>query len=100
MTIVSPPELKCKKCFTINVPNVDEFEDPSTSSSERNMGEEREFTWELEMECSKCKSPLSITISGWEYPVGILNYQETKATGCLVSKDPVLNVVFDDEDSY
>jgi len=97
MKIVKPPVLKCKKCSTINTPSIEEFDGPEIESNERNMGYESEFTWQYTGNCERCNNAHEVTISAWEYPVGILNYQEIEHKGCTISEQPTLEVVFNEE---
>ena len=95
MKITHPPVLKCKTCFAINKPTIEDFENPETQSYDRNMGPEIEFLWTLDFECEKCKSELTVQISGWEYPIGIMNYQVTEVSGCSIAEEALLEVEFD-----
>jgi hypothetical protein len=48
--------------------------------------------------CDKCKNELKITIEGYEYPVGILNYQEFNTEGSIIIDEPTLEITSLDED--
>lgn len=98
MKITQPPVLKCKTCFTLNKPKIEDFDEPEIQCYERNMGPENEFLWSLDFECEKCKSELTVQISGWEYPTGIMNYQETETSGCSIVEEAFLEVEFDPND--
>ena len=95
MLISKAPTIKCKKCGKIYHLEIDDFGDAETSSEERNMGYETQYTWEFQMECEKCNNLLTVTIEGWEYPVGIYNYDEFTTEGCLFIEKPELEIVFD-----
>jgi hypothetical protein len=64
--------LKCPHCGGENKIDLSDYV-ISEDSSERDMGEEVEYTIEGEFECSKCKCSCHISGSVWEYPVGAYN---------------------------
>lgn len=68
---------KCPSCsnnITVNLENyiVD------TSSHERGMGDDTDYTIECEGTCSICGANYSISGSIWEYPSGTENLDDTK----------------------
>jgi restriction system protein len=98
MRIIGQIKVKCKKCHKLQEISPDDFEEPETNSDERNMGYETQYIWEFEFQCDKCKNELKITIEGYEYPVGILNYQEFNNEGCIIIDEPTLEITSLDED--
>jgi hypothetical protein len=92
MIITQGAEVKCKKCNKLHDINSEDFDDPDTTSDERSMGYETQYTWENEFNCDKCNNELKITIEGYEYPVGILNYQEFSTEGCFIISKPLLEI--------
>lgn len=96
MKMSKPPVLKCKYCYAIIKPEIDDFDDPETSQYERNMGVEIEYTWEYAATCPSCNNDISVTVEGWEYPVGIFNYEESTSVGCLITEKPALEVEFEE----
>lgn len=98
MIITQETEVKCKKCNKLHSISPEDFGYPETTSDERSMGYETQYIWECEFNCDKCNNDLKITIEGYEYPIGILNYQEFNAEGCIIVQEPLLEVNSEDED--
>ena len=92
MIITKPPVIKCKKCGKIHQTEIGAFGEPETSSDERNMGYETQYTWELEFPCDKCQNDMKVIVEGWEYPSGIYNYDEFTSEGCIFVDKPVLEI--------
>jgi hypothetical protein len=99
MIIDKGAKIKCKKCNKIHDISPEDFGDPETTSDERSMGYETQYTWEYEFSCDKCNNDLKITIEGFEYPEGVLNYQEFNSEGCVIVEDPSLEIN-NEADSY
>jgi hypothetical protein len=98
MRIIGKIKIKCKKCQKIHDICPEEIDDPEINSDERSMGYEIQYIWEHELICDRCKNNLKITIEGYEYPVGILNYQEFSSEGCSIIVEPSLEITsIDDE---
>lgn len=92
MIITEGTKVKCKKCNKLHDISPEDFDEPETTSDERSMGYETQYTWEYEFNCDKCNNELKIIIEGYEYPVGILNYQEFNVEGCLIVDEPSLEI--------
>lgn len=86
-------QVKCKKCETINTISVDEFEEPETDSAERSMGYETGYYWHHNFECTSCHNLLEVKPSAFEYPVGVLNYEEVEGIGCIVLVKPQFSMI-------
>jgi restriction system protein len=97
MKIDKGAKIKCKKCNKLYYISPEDFDEPDTTSDERSMGYEIQYTWDYEFNCDKCKNELKITIEAYEYPVGILNYQEINAEGCNIIDEPSLEINNEDE---
>lgn len=98
MRIIGTTKIKCKKCHKIHDIFPEDIDEPETNSDERSMGYEIQYIWENEFICDRCKNILKITIEGYEYPVGILNYQEFSTEGCSIIDEPSLEITsIDDE---
>lgn len=98
MIIIKGAEIKCKKCFTKYDISPEDFDVPETLSDERSMGYEIQYTWEYEMICDKCENEIQIIVEGYEYPQGILNYEEFTANGCILLGNPSLAINHLDDD--
>ncbi len=88
--------LKCCKCGA-------EFEVPTdldaeTYSEERNMGAQIGYLWVYEDECQNCQNPYSFEINAWEYPIGILDSEDSKSEG--VELDYEVDVAQEPEDDW
>lgn len=92
MIITRGTKVKCKKCGKLHNINPDDFNEPETTSDERSMGYETQYTWEYEFACDKCDNELKLIIEGYEYPVGFLNYQEFNSEGCIIIEEPALEI--------
>jgi len=92
MIIIGETKIKCKKCNKHHTIKAEDYDDPETSSDERSMGYETQYIWEIEFNCDKCNNELKITIEGYEYPIGILNFQEVSSEGCSIIEEPTLEV--------
>lgn len=99
MIISKGPIIKCKKCNKKYEIEPDDFGEPETYSDERNMGYEIGYVWEMEFECDKCNNEISITIEGYEYPVGVYNYENFSTSGCNFIEEPALEIVYE-KDNY
>ena len=86
-------EIRCKKCSKLYKISPDDFGKPKTNSDERSMGYETQYIWKYEFNCDQCENELKITIEVYEYPIGILNYKEFHAEGCLIITEPSLELI-------
>jgi hypothetical protein len=89
-------QLNCCKCGTeLDAPPDLE---PDTYCEERNMGMQIGYTWTYEDECSHCQNPYSFEINAWEYPIGILDSEDSKSEG--VELDYEVDVAQKPEDDW
>ena len=89
-------QLNCCKCGTeLDAPPDLE---PDTYCEERNMGMQIGYTWTYEDECSHCQNPYSFEINAWEYPIGILDSEDSKSEG--VELDYEVDVAQEPEDDW
>ncbi|GAA3773456.1 hypothetical protein [Flavobacterium ginsengiterrae] len=98
MIIKTGINVKCKKCNKIHEINPEDFDEAETNYDERNMGYEIQSIWEYEFNCDECGNELKILIEGYEYPAGVLNYQEFNVEGCIIVVEPTLEVNYNDEE--
>ncbi len=99
MIIKTGITIECKKCNKIYDINPEDFDEPETSSDERSMGYEIQYIWTYELECEDCNNVLKVVIEGYEYPTGILNYEEFNVEGSTIISEPSLEINYTDEDS-
>ena len=62
------------------------------------MGMQIGYTWTYEDECSHCQNPYSFEINAWEYPIGILDSEDSKSEG--VELDYEVDVAQEPEDDW
>jgi hypothetical protein len=79
--ILGKAKFKCKNCGCIRNLNNEDFTFDSESSSQRNMGEENQYSACIEIPCDECNQDISLNFSVWEYPVGIINDSDESAIG-------------------
>lgn len=84
--------LKCDKCEkTIEIENRElEY---YTESYDRQMGSEVMHIFSGEYKCPICMNEISFTISGWEYPIGVPNYDEYHISGGSFIEIPSLIIL-------
>ena len=77
--------LKCNECghvlqiktSALNV--TEEILDP-----DRQMGQEYEYDFKGDFQCSKCRNDMQVCIKGFEYPKGAYNSQDEETHGCSI----------------
>lgn len=84
--------LKCGNCghiFELNLSDC-EIEWNRNGYVDREMGEEEEWTAEIETCCPECESDVKVIFSVWEYPVGAINYTSNDCEGghIITCSDP------------
>lgn len=82
--IVGEATYRCIKCSAKHYLRDEDFHFEVESGSEREMGEEIQYRYELETECHKCDNEIHLTFDVWEYPVGILNMSDEDASGAEI----------------
>jgi restriction system protein len=76
-----PIEIICGKCHTKNIIETSELGEPETDTENRSMGEETEYEWLYEFDCSKCNNHIHLNIRAFEYPTGFLNFTDNDCKG-------------------
>nr|WP_315398332.1 hypothetical protein [uncultured Sphingobacterium sp.] len=92
MEIVKAPRVKCHRCFEKIDMEITDFEEFDAEYYSRSMGNEIHYSWACDFNCPKCNNELSVTIEGWEYPVGMLNYEEVDSENCEIIDNPQLEI--------
>jgi len=82
--ILGKATYKCNKCGAKHYLHDDDFHFEAQSGSERGMGEEVQYSYELDTECNNCGNDIHLKFEVWEYPVGILNMTDEDATGAEI----------------
>lgn len=98
MKMIAPILVECNNCSEL-IEIYLEME--CVGSYDRQMGEEVEYEGTIEECCTKCDKEIEVNVSVWEYPVGVVNYSDTKVVGAGLIKEPVYSCFiedFEDED--
>lgn len=85
MKLLHPIIVKCQRCKTLlNI----EIDLECVSSYERSMGEEYEYEGVMFDNCPNCGKQINLNLYVWEYPVGVVNYQEEECDGAAIISGP------------
>ena len=85
--------IRCDRCGHINYFSRDEF-DIESYAEERSMGYQIEFYITDERKCEKCGKDFRFRISGWEYPEGAYNYENSEIDGGEFEEEPSMGMVY------
>lgn len=81
MSIVSGSfSVTCSKCNTVHDFDASDADFEHTSSDERNMGPEHQYSWETTFDC-ECGNEIEIIYDVWEYPAGAYNHSDVEVSG-------------------
>ena len=94
MRIVKPAVVQCKKCFEIIEIDADLN---VVESDEKSMGQEIGYSSEVEDECPVCGNMIKIKMDVWEYPIGLIDYQEEQCSGAELLEQPVYDPFEEDD---
>ena len=100
MELMQDIRIRCKECGCITeIPREEiEFESFVYDHGDSGMGEEIEFRYDECVECSHCRNIISLGISGFEYPVGAFNYENSEIDGGCFEVQPHLGVIYSRDD--
>lgn len=87
--------IKCDECNEVYIIDKDSLE-LSSSSFDRNMGEEIEYYYYGEKKCEKCGRQIEYNITGYEYPLGVFNYQSYECKGGSYLQKPNVSPIYYD----
>lgn len=73
--------LNCDKCGKQHDFAEDDADFDATSGSERQMGPENGYSWEINFNCDKCGNEIDVEYEIWEYPVGAFNNDQLTING-------------------
>ena len=99
MELFNDINIKCDACqrtIIIDKQMID-FESFSYDHGENAMGEEIEYVFQDEIECT-CGNIISFRISAYEYPVGAYNYDDNEIYGGIFEKEPEIGIIYHSED--
>lgn len=80
LKLSSSLSIKCSNCNCVNTYSPEDFE-LETSADSRNMGSEIHHSWTIDAQCNSCNDDISVSVEGWEYPIGVLNYTDQSVIG-------------------
>lgn len=107
MELLEDVFIRCEQCGRIIGIHKEDFDFESYvyDHGENGMGEEIEYRHNGFIECDGCGNEISFRISGYEYPVGAFNYEDSEITGGSFDKEPHMGVIysrddFDPNDAY
>lgn len=60
------------------------------------MGNEIQYNWNYIGNCPHCNNDTDISFDAYEYPVGILNYEDSQLVGCEFISMPQYTVYDED----
>lgn len=85
--------LKCDACNSTFEVDLKDYEASweVVESDERSMGTELHHQAVVDLECPYCGAPVALTLDVWEYPMGMLNFDEIEAEGVTIVKKCSLN---------
>jgi Holliday junction resolvase-like predicted endonuclease len=83
--------VRCEECDSENIIFGTDIEFEVTSVEERGMGEEIGYDAHEERCCQNCGNEITVRITVYEYPLGVLNYDDHSASGGTFSITPDIN---------
>jgi len=75
---------KCEKCGAKHFLHDEDFRFEAESGSDRSMGEEVQYCYELDEPCHNCNNEIRLRFEVWEYPTGIINMTNEDASGAEI----------------
>ncbi|WNL37735.1 hypothetical protein RN346_10470 [Halomonas sp. PAMB 3232] len=77
---------KCEKCGAKHFLHDEDFCFEPESGSNRDMGEEVQYGYELDEPCRNCGNEIRLKFEVWECPVGIINMTNENSSGAEILK--------------
>lgn len=99
MELLNDIEICCGRCSRTSTINKDEIDFYATSydHGENGMGDEIETYCDGEVECSHCGYNMRLHISGFEYPIGCYNNEDSEIIGGDFVTPPHMGVLYYEE---
>lgn len=85
MKLIKPVVIRCSTCGEVIEVDMDM---ECVGQYERGMGAEFEHEGIVDDICPNCGNHLSIRLSVWEYPVGVVNHLENEISGGDILQEP------------
>ena len=99
MQISEDMNVKCDACGHVTLVAADSL-DCETYAYDRPMGDEIEYDFRGEIFCEECGSMITLSIRGYEYPVGAFNYSSFECHGGEFVSDPQAEIVYEFDFDY
>lgn len=91
--------VKCDACGHITLVEADSL-DCETYIYDRPMGDEVEYNFRGEFCCEECRSWITLSICGYEYPIGAFNYSSFECSGGEFVSNPQIDIVYEFDFNY
>ena len=100
MELLEDVFIRCSRCGKVTGIHKEDFDFESYvyDRGDNRMGEEIEFRHEGYIECDQCDNEISFRISGYEYPIGAFNYEDSEITGGRFEEEPHMGVIYSQDD--
>ncbi|MDO5132113.1 MAG: restriction endonuclease [Eubacteriales bacterium] len=96
MILVGDLIIRCSSCGAEYIINTDSLDEDTYSIGEFGMGDRVEHKFAGEVDCDNCGQRMSFRLLGFEYPVGVKEYQDSEAEGCEIIEEPYMEMEYDD----
>ena len=100
MELLEDVFIRCSRCGKVTGIHKEDFDFESYvyDRGDNRMGEEIEFRHEGYIKCDQCDNEISFRISGYEYPIGAFNYEDSEITGGRFEEEPHMGVIYSQDD--
>ena len=100
MELLQNIRIRCNECGCITEISREDLEFDSFvyNHGDHGMGEEIEYRYEGYIECWQCRNIISFGISGFEYPIGAFDYEDSEIEGGRFEESPHLGIVYSRDD--
>lgn len=71
----------CNKCKEQIDFDSEESDFEATGGSERQMGPENGYSWEMTFNCDNCDNDIEFDYQVYEYPQGVFNFEDIRISG-------------------
>lgn len=88
----------CEQCTAINKLSAEDTDFDIVSGSERQMGEENQYSWQTVFNCEECDNEIEVEYEVWEYPAGVFNNEDINVKGGKTEDQFDFNFIVEPED--
>jgi hypothetical protein len=86
--------IRCLSCGTQQMIDTDSLDEDTYPIGEFGMGPRIEHMFPCETECQRCGQVMSFVLLGFEYPVGVKEYQTSESNGCKIIEEPLMEMEY------